>query len=54
MALYVIPALLVIVIVLAAIAPKSYNIQRSILIDMPKEMVFAHVNMVRNHKIGYP
>ncbi len=52
--IYSIAALIVIVIILAAIAPKSYNVHRSILIDKPKEMVFAHVNMVRNHKIWSP
>ncbi len=52
--IYIVAAILVLIIILAVIAPKSYNVHRSILIDKPKEMVFAHVNMIRNHKIWSP
>ncbi|MFT5890543.1 MAG: hypothetical protein ACI9Y7_000635 [Dokdonia sp.] len=46
--IYIVAAILVLVIILAAIGPKTYNVSRSILIDKPKEIVFPYVKMVKN------
>ncbi len=46
--IYVIAAILVIIILLAATGPKTYNIHRSITIDKPKEVVFPYLKLVKN------
>lgn len=52
--LYILLAIVLIVVILAVVAPKSYDVHRSVLIDKPKEMVFDHVQLIRNHKIWSP
>jgi len=46
--IYVVAAIIVLIIILAAIAPKTYNVSRSIVIDKPKEIVFPYLKMVKN------
>ena len=46
--IYIVAAIIVLIILLAAIAPKSYNVSRSIVIDKPKEIVFPYLKMVKN------
>ena len=46
--IYIVAALLVVIILLAAIGPKTYNVSRSIIIDKPKEIVFPYIKMVKN------
>ncbi|WP_299208299.1 SRPBCC family protein [uncultured Dokdonia sp.] len=46
--IYIVATILVIIIILAAIAPKTYQVSRSIVIDKPKEIVFPYVKMVKN------
>ena len=41
-------AIIVIVVLLALIAPKSYNVERTIVINAPKEIVFRQVQFWRN------
>lgn len=52
--LYILLGIVLLVVILAIVAPKSYDVHRSILIDKPKEMVFDHVKLIRNHKIWSP
>ena len=52
--IYIVAALLVIVIILAAIAPKTYNVQRSITIDKPKEIVFDYMRYLKNYEAWSP
>ncbi|MEB0249371.1 MULTISPECIES: SRPBCC family protein [unclassified Mucilaginibacter] len=40
--------IIVVVLLLAAIAPKGYNIQRSIIINKPRQLVFDYVKYLRN------
>lgn len=46
--IYIVAAILVLIILLAAIGPKTFNISRSIVIDRPKEIVFPYIKMVKN------
>ncbi len=46
--IYIVAAILILLIILAAIAPKSYDVSRSIVIDKPKEIVFPYLKMVKN------
>lgn len=40
--------LIAVIIVLGLVAPKKYNVERSVVIDAPKELVFEHVKYWRN------
>ncbi|MGY4537954.1 uncharacterized protein YndB with AHSA1/START domain [Mucilaginibacter sp. UYNi724] len=40
--------IIVVVLILAAVAPKGYNIQRSIIINKPRQLVFDYVKYLRN------
>ncbi|MES2268086.1 MAG: SRPBCC family protein [Bacteroidota bacterium] len=40
--------IIVVVLLLAAIAPKAYNIQRSIIINKPRQQVFDYIKYLRN------
>ncbi|MFD0766548.1 SRPBCC family protein [Mucilaginibacter lutimaris] len=40
--------IIVVVLLLAAIAPKSYSVQRSIIINKPRQQVFDYVKYLRN------
>ncbi len=46
--IYVIAAILIVIIILAVIGPKTYNVNRSIIIDRPKEIVFPYIKIVKN------
>lgn len=46
--IYIVAAILILLIILSAIAPKSYDVSRSIVIDKPKEIVFPYLKMVKN------
>lgn len=47
-AIYIIIVLLAIIIVLAIIAPKSYNVNRSIVISRPRSEVFDYLKYLKN------
>jgi hypothetical protein len=53
-ALYVVLAIIGIIILLALIAPKSYNVSRSINIKRPKEEVFKYIKSVKNQNDWSP
>ncbi|MBL4676334.1 MAG: SRPBCC family protein [Mucilaginibacter sp.] len=40
--------IIVVVIILAMIAPKRYNVQRSIIINKPRQAVFDYIKFLRN------
>lgn len=40
--------IIVVVVVLAIIAPKRYNVQRSIVINKPRQTVFDYIKFLRN------
>ncbi|RYU89428.1 polyketide cyclase [Mucilaginibacter terrigena] len=44
----ILAGIIVIVIVLALIAPKAYTIQRSIIINKPRQQVFDYIKYLRN------
>jgi effector-binding domain-containing protein len=46
--------LIVVVVVLGLIVPKDYDVERSVVIDSPKELVFGHVKYWRNWKDWSP
>jgi len=46
--LYVLLGILVIIIILALIAPKSYDVKRSITIDRPVHETFRYLKMMKN------
>ena len=46
--IYIVAAIIILIILLAAIGPKTYNVSRSIVIDKPKEIVFPYLKMVKN------
>jgi effector-binding domain-containing protein len=46
--------LIVVVVVLGFIAPKDYDVERSVVIDSPKELVFGYVKYWRNWKNWSP
>lgn len=53
-AIYIVVGLLVLVAILALVAPKSYNVFRSIDISKPKREVFNYVLLVKNQEIWSP
>ena len=46
--LYIVLGILALILLLAAIAPKSYNVSRAIEINRPKGVVFAYVKSLKN------
>ena len=46
--LYIVIAIVLIVIVLAIIAPKSYDVNRSIVINKPLPEVFSYLKLLKN------
>lgn len=48
MVLYILVALVVILIVLAVVAPKNYHVKRSIIIRKPLPEVFEYLKYIRN------
>ncbi|MBW8241168.1 SRPBCC family protein [Muricauda oceani] len=46
--LYIVLGILALILLLAAIAPKSYNVSRAIEINRPKDVVFAYVKSLKN------
>lgn len=46
--------LIVVFVVLALIAPKKYTVERSVIIDAPRQMVFNHVRYWRNWQAWSP
>lgn len=46
--LYILAAILALIILLAVIAPKSYNVSRSIEINRPKSVVFHYLKSLKN------
>ncbi|MCR9227682.1 MAG: SRPBCC family protein [Flavobacteriaceae bacterium] len=46
--LYVVLSLVVLTLILAAIAPKNYNVSRSIEIKRPKNIVFEYLKSLKN------
>lgn len=49
MLLYILGGIVLLIIVLAMIAPKSYNVSRSIEIDQPRAVVFDNLRYLKNH-----
>ncbi|MEO1030835.1 MAG: SRPBCC family protein [Bacteroidota bacterium] len=48
-ALYIVLAIIAIIVLLALVAPKSYNVSRSITIDKPIAEVFNYLKYIKNH-----
>ena len=46
--LYVVVAVIIIVIILALIAPKSYDVNRSVVINKPLPEVFSYLKLLKN------
>jgi effector-binding domain-containing protein len=46
--------LIVVFVVLALVAPKKYSVERSVVIDAPRQLVFNHVRYWRNWKDWSP
>jgi len=44
----IIAGIVVVVLIVAAVAPKDYNVQRSIIINKPRQEVFAYIKYLRN------
>ncbi|MAO09302.1 MAG: polyketide cyclase [Alteromonas sp.] len=53
-AIYIIAGIIALVLLLAAIAPKKYNVNRSIVIDRPIDEVFDYLKYVKNQKYWGP
>ncbi|MCA0131946.1 SRPBCC family protein [Winogradskyella alexanderae] len=53
-ALYVVLAIIGIIVLLALIAPKSYNVSRSIQINKPLEEVFNYIKYIKKHNDWSP
>ncbi|MEM9647782.1 MAG: SRPBCC family protein [Bacteroidota bacterium] len=47
--LYILAGIVLLVLILAIIAPKTYNVSRSIEIDHPKAVVFDNLRYLKNH-----
>lgn len=47
--LYILAGIVLLVLILAMIAPKTYNVSRSIEIDQPKAVVFDNLRYLKNH-----
>lgn len=53
-ALYIILGIVLLVLILATLAPKTYNVSRSIEINRPKEVVFAHLKSLKKQNEWSP
>lgn len=53
-ALYIILGIVLLILVLATIAPKAYNVSRSIEINRPKDEVFAHLKSLKKQNEWSP
>lgn len=53
-AVYILLSLVALVVILAVIAPKTFNVYRSIDILKPKEEVFNYILLVKNQEIWSP
>nr|WP_299388951.1 SRPBCC family protein [Allomuricauda sp.] len=47
--LYILGGLVLLIIILALIAPKTYNVSRSIVIEQPRAVVFDNLRFLKNH-----
>lgn len=52
--LYIVIGIIIIVVILALIAPKSYNVSRSIEIDIPKAVVFDNIKFLKKQQEWSP
>ena len=52
--IYIIAGILILIILLAVIAPKKYNVSRSILINKPLSEVFQYLKYVKNQDYWGP
>lgn len=52
--IYILAGILVLIILLAAIAPKSYEVNRSIVINRPISEVFEYIKYVKNQNYWGP
>ena len=52
--IYILATILVIIIILAAVAPKAYTVQRSITINKPLPEVFTYLRFVKNQDYWSP
>ncbi|KAB5492188.1 MULTISPECIES: SRPBCC family protein [Flagellimonas] len=53
-ALYIILGIVLLILILATIAPKTYNVSRSIEINRPKDEVFAHLKSLKKQNEWSP
>ncbi len=53
-ALYILGGIILLIIILALIAPKSYNVSRSIEINKPKSEVFENLRFLKNQDSWSP
>ena len=53
-AVYIILGIVLLILILATIAPKTYNVSRSIEINRPKEVVFAHLKSLKKQNDWSP
>lgn len=51
---YIVAAVFVLILILAAVAPKSYEVNRSIVIDKPLSEVFQYLKYVKNQSFWGP
>lgn len=52
--IYIVAGILVAIIILAALGPKTFDVSRSIIIDKPIDEVFAYVKSVKNQNNWSP
>ena len=52
--LYILAGLVLLILILAVIAPKTYNVSRSIEINQPKSTVFTYLKYFKNQDEWYP
>ncbi|RZN80901.1 MAG: polyketide cyclase [Winogradskyella sp.] len=52
--LYILLSIIVLMILLAAVAPKKYNVSRSIVVNKPVNEVFLYLKLIRNHNDWSP
>jgi effector-binding domain-containing protein len=50
----IVGALIILIIILGLIAPKTYQVERAVVIDAPRNMVFNHVKYWRNWQAWSP
>lgn len=52
--LYILGGIVLLIVILALIAPKNYHVYRSIVIDRPRAEVFRYVKFLRNQEAWSP